>query len=81
MAADQGDAKAQYNLGVRYAIGEGVPQNNVKAYVWSSVSAAQGNEKAKGNRDIVAAELSPQDLSKAQAMATKCFKSKYKTCD
>ena len=81
LGAEQGDPDTQFMLGVMYAMGEGVPQNNVKAYVWWSVSAAQGDEKAKGNRDIVAAELSPQDLSKAQAIATKCFESKYKNCD
>ena len=81
LAADQGYASAQSNLGVMYANGQGAPQNNVKAYVWWSVSAAQGNEKAKGNRDIVAAKLTPQDLSKAQAIATKCFESKYKNCE
>ena len=30
LAADQGDAGAQYNLGVSYANGEGVPQGIVK---------------------------------------------------
>lgn len=69
LAAEQGDASGQFNLGVMYANGDGVPQSNMKAYVWWSVSAAQGHEKAKGNRDIVAAELTPDDFSKAQAVA------------
>ena len=29
--AEQGDAEAQYNLGLMYAYGEGVPQDDVQA--------------------------------------------------
>ena len=81
LAADWGYANAQNSLGLMYFNGEGVPQNNIKAYVWWSVSAAQGFEAAKGNRDIVAAKLTPQDLSAGQAIATKCFESNYKDCE
>ncbi|WP_425537015.1 tetratricopeptide repeat protein, partial [Klebsiella pneumoniae] len=33
-AADQGDATAQYYLGVAYATGKGVKQNNQAAVQW-----------------------------------------------
>ena len=33
-AAEQGDAKAQFNLGVRYANGEGVPKDASQAVTW-----------------------------------------------
>jgi TPR repeat protein len=39
--ADQGDAQAQYNLGVIYAGGRGVPQNYVLAHMWFNLSAAR----------------------------------------
>ena len=32
--AEQGDARAQHNLGLMYANGQGVPQDNVYAYMW-----------------------------------------------
>ena len=32
--ADQGYAKAQFNLGIMYDNGEGVPENDVQAYKW-----------------------------------------------
>jgi TPR repeat protein len=38
--AEQGEAFAQYNLGVMYENGDGVRQNNVRAYAWWSVAAA-----------------------------------------
>jgi TPR repeat protein len=79
LAAEQGHATAQNNLGAMYALGEGVPQNYTKAYVWSSVAVAQGTLAVV--RDIAAAKLTPQDLSKAQAIASRCFESKFKDCD
>ena len=33
-AADQGDARAQGNLGVMYEMGEGVEQNSKEAWKW-----------------------------------------------
>jgi len=41
-AAKQGDAKAQFNLAVRYAKGEGMPQNKKEAVYWYRQAAEQG---------------------------------------
>ena len=81
VSAENGEREFQYMLGNIYNTGTSSPQNYIKAYVWFSVSAAQGHEDAKNNRDIVAAKLTPQDLSTAQAIATKCFESNYKDCE
>ncbi len=82
LSAEQGHARAQFNLGLMYANGEGVPQNNLRAYVWFSVAAAaQGNEDARGNRDIVADRLTPEQLARGQDMATRCFESDFKDCE
>ena len=79
--AEQGNAFAQYNLGVMYDNGEGVSQNNVRAYVWWSVAAAQGYEDARTNRDIMADRLTPEQLARGQDMATRCFESDYQDCE
>ena len=34
LAAEQGVANAQYNLGVMYERGDGVPEDKVLAYMW-----------------------------------------------
>ena len=68
-AAEQGDAKAQRILGMTYDIGKGVVQDNKLAYVWSSVSAANGHVEAATNRDLFAKRLSPAVLAEAQALA------------
>jgi tetratricopeptide (TPR) repeat protein len=46
-AAEQGDADAQYKLGMLYFEGDGVPQDFDKAAEWCLKAAAQGNKKAK----------------------------------
>ena len=42
LAADQGHAKAQYNLGVMYDNGDGVPQDYAEAVSWYRLAADQG---------------------------------------
>ena len=46
-AADQGHAEAQFNLGVMYYEGQGVPQNTSEALRWLHKAQVQGEEKAK----------------------------------
>lgn len=45
--ADSGDADAQYNLGLMYAKGEGVPKDAAKAVELWQKAAAQGNAHAQ----------------------------------
>ncbi len=47
--AEQGDALAQYNLGILYRKGRGVPQDDVRARQWYAKAAAQGLAKAQFN--------------------------------
>ena len=44
--AEGGSASAQYDLGKRYMIGDGVEKNFTKARQWLQASAKQGNEMA-----------------------------------
>jgi hypothetical protein len=45
--ANAGDSSAQYEMGLRYADGEGVPQNYEDAMAWFVKAAANGNNKAQ----------------------------------
>ena len=47
--AEQGDAPAQYNLGMMYHKGQGVPQDYKTAVKWYRLAAEQGNASAQGN--------------------------------
>ena len=40
-AAEQGDARAQYNLGEMYLYGDGVPQDYVQAHKWFNLATAR----------------------------------------
>jgi TPR repeat protein len=73
-AATQGLAEAQYNLGMMYVRGEGVPQDLVEAYLWFYLAAAGSpaggsHDKAVQVREAVAAQLTPEQLAHAQALA------------
>ena len=48
-AAEQGEAFAQYNLGVMYADGEGVTQDYAEAVKWYRMAAEQGIAEAQFN--------------------------------
>ena len=45
--AAQGDADAQYNLGVAYANGEGVPEDDAEAVKWYRDAAEQGHAEGR----------------------------------
>jgi uncharacterized protein len=44
---DQGDARAQYNLGSMYVRGEGVPEDYAEAARWYAKAADGGNVNAQ----------------------------------
>ena len=71
LAAEQGYVAALVNLGVMYANGQGVMHDDVMAYVWTNVSAANGNEAAPGNINIFAKRLDRSDLRKAKKLFVK----------
>lgn len=46
-AANQGNAEAQYQLGLRYFNGKGVRRNYAKAAAWFRMAAEQGHTGAQ----------------------------------
>ena len=68
-AAERGNAKAQNNLGLMYAQGEGVPEDDAKAYAWLSIAAAQGDELAKKSKDIVTERMTRAQIAEAQKLS------------
>ncbi len=65
--AEQGNAKAQYNLGVMYRNGHGVPQDDAEAMGWWRKAAEQGNAGAQHNLGVMYEKGRgvPQDYAKA----------------
>ena len=52
-AAEQGHAGAQYNLGLKYARGEGVPKDDAEAVSWYRKAAEQGHAGAQFNLGLM----------------------------
>jgi len=69
-AADHGEALAQTKLAIMYDDGEGVPQDKVQAYKWFSLAATNGDKPAPMLRDLLAKEMTPAQIAKAQKLAS-----------
>jgi TPR repeat protein len=70
--AENGDPKAQYNLGKCYATGQGVDKNDVEAVKWFRKSAEQGN--AIGQNALGAYYAAGQGVDKNDVEAVKWFR-------
>ena len=74
--AAQGDADAQFHLGVMYQVGQGVPQDYVEAHKWFNLSAARTSvdeeyvREAVKNRNHVAEGMTPAQIAEAQKRAS-----------
>jgi TPR repeat protein len=68
--AEKGDANAQYNLGVFYDNGLGIPQDRVRAYMWLNLAAMQGREGAAAFRDLIARLMTPGQIAEAQKLTS-----------
>ena len=71
--AEQVDAEAQNNMGGAYARGDGVPQDDVKAYAWLSVSSANEYEAASASRDEIAKNMTPEQITEGQKLSREWF--------
>jgi len=74
LAADQGFAAAQYNLGTMYVRGRGVPEDVVTAHMWVSLAASRSTsdvalDRAAQTLDLIAEELTASQRAEAQRLA------------
>jgi TPR repeat protein len=72
--AESGNINAQYNIGLMYYNGDGVPKNVIKAYVWWSIASANGDEDSKEWLEELRTEMTPQQISQAQNEAAELWK-------
>ena len=78
--AESGNGSAQYNLGIMYEDGLGVPQDYTMAHMWFNIAAANGDKYGGSIRDTVAEKMTAAAVANAQAMAGKCMSSGYTKC-
>ena len=68
--AEQGNARAQEILGIRYSAGTGLPVDNVLAYMWLNLAAAQEQSiTAPTFRDLTAQKMTREQIAEAQRMS------------
>ena len=65
-AAEQGDDKAQFYLGMRYYKGEGVLEDIVEAYKWFLLAGFYGTAQASDMRGRLVAKMTPEQIIEAQ---------------
>ena len=80
LAAEQGHGWAQSNLGAMYETGEGVLTDTKRAYMWYNLGTYNGDEVAGENKNRIAKQMTPADISKAQDMSSRCLESNYTDC-
>ena len=91
--ATAGFISNQFFLGQMYLEGDGIARDPIKSYVWFSMAKTQSyndpkfqtNEDFQKNTDknIESAKklMSTQALNRAQNSASRCWKTKFKSCD
>ena len=69
-AANQGYAKAQFNLGWMYQKGQGVLKDLVQAHMWFNLASVSGEtKKASVNRDNIEKKMSRLEIQEATRLA------------
>jgi len=48
--------------------------------MWLNLASYNGSEKAGENKDKIAKQMTPADISKAQLMSSRCLESNYTDC-
>ena len=67
--ANDGDASTQFNFGLMYVTGQGVQQDYVRAHMWFSLSAAQGEQRAVKFLEMAERRMTPAQITEAQKLA------------
>ena len=79
--AEQGNPKAQTQIGTMYRKGEGMAPSPARAFMWFSVAAKRGDAKAKAGLREISRTMTPAEMSQAQFMAQACEASNYRSCE
>jgi TPR repeat protein len=73
LAADQGNAQAQYSLGLMFLIGQGVARDYVEAHMWFDLATSQSSGGVRATyvqqRDDLAARMTRDEIVQAQRRA------------
>lgn len=68
-AAEAGLVEAQFDLGLMYSTGHGLPQDYVLAHKWFNLAAMSGNAEARAIRAELARDMTAGEIAEAQRLA------------
>ena len=63
-----------------YENGRGVTRDYIRAHMWWNLASSAGYADGTKNRNIIAKEMTPQQIEKAQDMARACEAGNFKGC-
>ena len=74
--AYEGDASAQYHLGLIYYIGNVVPKDYKKAYAWFNIAKTNPSvvEWIKSKLTYLTKKMTKEQIAEAQSLSTEIFK-------
>ena len=77
LAADQGHATAQFNLGRLYVVGRDISQDYVQAYRWFTLAEVgfpdfdvKARARAIKAREVISPMMTPAQIDEAQRLAS-----------
>jgi hypothetical protein len=66
--------RGNLGLGVRYANGKGVPEDDVTAYAWFSIATLHGLADAKNNKRLLTKDMTAEQIAEAQKLSKEMLK-------
>jgi len=81
LAARQGLARANYELGFFYGQGVCFNKNPQLAYMWFNIAELNGDSVASSARKGISEQLSRSQIEEALELSTKCIRSQYSKCE
>ena len=80
LAAEQGNALAQYNLGRLYYLGKGVPENLVYAHMWANQASSNGFKMGSELTELLTELMTTNQIKQARKLGKECMIKNYKGC-
>jgi len=78
-AAAQGDAAAQFEMGILYEYGFSLPDNRPPALAWYTLAAEQGHARAAQRRDLIKGRMTSEEIDRARKLVRELVVAKPKT--
>ena len=67
--AENGEAEAQYSLGLMYSTGQRVDRDYITAHKWFNLAALNGSGSARLEREELSVIMSAEEIAEAQRRA------------